>query len=125
MVLCAPGNMQSKGDGFEGTSRYAIRRFLGRGGFGLVYEAFDRQQNAVVALKTLHRAGSGALYRFKQEFRALADISHRNLVALYDLVSDGRQWFFTMELADGVDFLAYAGRRLETPVAHSSAATQT
>ncbi len=73
---------------FTGTARYAIQRRLGRGGFGVVYQAFDRQQNAIVALKMLHRPGADALFRFKREFRALAEISHPNLVALYDLVSD-------------------------------------
>ncbi len=92
---------------FAGTARYAIQRCLGRGGFGVVYQAFDRQQNAIVALKTLHRPGADALFRFKREFRALAEISHPNLVTLYELVSDGQDWFFTMELVSGVDFLTY------------------
>jgi len=83
----------------------------------VVYQAFDRQQNAVVALKTLHRTGADALYRFKREFRAQADISHPNLAALYDLVSDGGQWFFTMEMVDGLDFLRYVGRPSEQPPA--------
>ncbi|HTP32062.1 MAG TPA: protein kinase [Candidatus Acidoferrales bacterium] len=95
---------------FEGTERYLIQRRLGRGGYGVVYEAYDRRQNTLVALKTLHRAGADALYRFKREFRALADIHHPNLVALYDLVSEGEHWFFTMELLAGVDFLTWVMR---------------
>ena len=34
----------------------------------------------------------------------MADISHRNLVTLYELVSDAEEWFFTMEYLEGVDF---------------------
>lgn len=71
----------------------------------MVYRAFDRDLGAQVALKTLHRTNARSLYRFKREFRALADIAHPNLATLYELIQEESLWYFTMELVDGVDFL--------------------
>ncbi len=91
----------------ETTGRFTIRRRLGAGGMGVVYEAYDAKRDAVVALKTLRRVNPGALYLFKREFRALADVSHPNLVTLYELMVAADQWFFTMERVHGMELLAY------------------
>ena len=84
-----------------------MRQKLGSGTAGTVWEAFDEQRQQVVALKTLRHVDAAAIYRFKKEFRALADVSHRNLVQLYELLSDGDRWFFTMERVSGQTFVDY------------------
>ena len=89
---------------FQGTDRFAVRRRLGSGAYGVVYEVFDAQHGAVVALKALRRWDPSALYLFKQEFRSLADLVHPNLVSLYELLTEGDRWFFTMEFIDGRSF---------------------
>jgi tRNA A-37 threonylcarbamoyl transferase component Bud32 len=109
---------------FEGTSRFKVIRRIGAGAMGVVYEAEDRERGQRIALKTLRSADSHTLYRLKREFRALADLSHPNLVSLFELVV-GKECFFTMELIHGLDFLGYlrpstqpqgADQTLEVPV---------
>lgn len=89
---------------FEGTDRFQVLRHLGTGSFGEVYEVYDREKGVRVALKQPHIMAPDSLYYFKREFRALEDVVHPNLVALYELIGDSNQWFFTMELVVGNPF---------------------
>src|SRR5262249_34861624 len=90
---------------FKGTRRFSIRRRVGEGGMGVVYEAYDHDRETVVALKTLRNVDAQSVYRFKNEFRQLAEIEHPNLVRLGELHCEDGLWFFTMEFVEGESFL--------------------
>jgi len=98
----------------ERIGSYQLLEIIGSGGMGTVYRACDSRRGQFVALKTLSRTGAATLYRFKQEFRTFADLNHPNLVSLYELVSDGHRWAFTMELVKGRHFLNYLAHAAET-----------
>jgi serine/threonine protein kinase len=95
---------------FHGTERFEVLAPLGHGGMGAVYRARDRERRMDVALKTLLSLNAEALVAFKREFRALQDLSHPNLVTMHELFSEGHDWFFTMELVEGIGFLGYVRR---------------
>lgn len=97
----------------------------------MVFEAWDRERELRVALKTLAELSPNALYLFKEEFRGLAGIAHENLVGLYELSEHEGQYFIAMEFIDGVEFLdAVQTRAPSTPDSYRGAvleseATQT
>src|SRR5690242_84028 len=100
--------------------RFSVERALGVGAFGSVFVVWDREREQRVALKRLERADPGSIYRFKQEFRALADLVHPNLVRLHELFALDDGWCFTMDLVEGVRFDNWA-RGIDVPAGFDSA----
>jgi hypothetical protein len=96
---------------FRGNARFELVRRLGAGGMGVVWEAVDKDRNVRVALKTLRHMTADGVLRFKNEFRALQDVSHPNLVSFGELIEHEGCWFFTMEHVDGLDFLDHVRPR--------------
>lgn len=83
---------------------YEILGELGSGGMGQVYRARDSRLDGNVALKVLppHLAGSAdALARFEREAKAVAALSHPNILAIYDVGRERDQAFAVMELLEG------------------------
>jgi predicted ATPase len=97
--------------------RFELREEIGRGGAGIVYEAYDRESRAVVALKTLASMDAEEVFRLKHEFRALANLEHENFVRFEELCSVGGHLFFTMERVRGGDFIQHVrpDGRLDEP----------
>ena len=91
----------------QGHPRFTVRRPIGRGAFGVVYEAHDRDRDERVALKTLPPVDEQGARRRHEEFARLAAIRHPNVVRLDALVKHRDAWFFTMELVDGTDFVSH------------------
>lgn len=100
---------------FTGNQRFEIVRPLGTGGFGEVFEVFDRTLGSAVALKVLRRVDTGTVESFKRGFRALERLTHPNVCQTYELVFDvpSRSWLLTMELIHGEPLFDYLRERPE------------
>src|SRR5690348_15688458 len=97
--------------------RYVITRVLGEGGMGIVYAATDPELDRTVAVKVL---GAGALderlrlemeERLRREARAMAKLSHPNVVAVHDVGTHDGRVFIAMEYVEGETLAAW----LEAP----------
>lgn len=89
--------------------RYWLRKELGAGGMGVVYEGYDPDLERPVAVKLLHAAFDRE--RLSREARALAKVSHPNVVAVFDVGTFGARAFIAMELVDGVTLRAWIAER--------------
>jgi serine/threonine protein kinase len=82
--------------------RYTDLKLLGQGGMGAVYRARDPSLDRTVAIKVMLDATPEFLQRFEREARAIARLSHPNVVQVYDFGQDESGWpYFVMELVQG------------------------
>jgi tetratricopeptide (TPR) repeat protein/predicted Ser/Thr protein kinase len=98
--------------------RYEILKVLGEGGMGTVYKANDRELNRVIALKTIRPRLAHDLdiiQRFKQELILARQVTHRNVVRIYDLGEADGIKFITMEYIDGEPLIEVLKRRGKLP----------
>lgn len=86
--------------------RYVINQKIGTGGMADVYEATDSVLDRPVAVKVLHpqfALEENFVARFRQEAQAVANLSHPNIVSVYDWGSEDNTYFIVMEHLDGRD----------------------
>jgi serine/threonine protein kinase len=94
--------------------RYAVGRFLGAGGMGLVYQAEHRLMGRPVAIKVIHRElirHPRVVERFHQEVKAAARLSHPNIVTAFDADQAGDAHFLVMEFVDGISLARLVARK--------------
>lgn len=89
----------------ETVHRYVVLYELGVGGMGVVYAAYDPELDRKVALKLLHpHASSRGRARLLREAKAIASLSHPNVVTVHDVGTYEGHVFVAMEFVDGVTF---------------------
>ncbi len=98
--------------------RYEILKRLGEGGMGAVYKARDHELDRIVALKVIRPELAGhpdILRRFKQELILSRQVTHKNVVRIFDLgTADGRK-FITMDFIEGQDLKSILNERGKLP----------
>jgi len=102
--------------------RYEILKSLGEGGMGAVYKARDHELDRLVALKVIRPELAGhpdILRRFKQELILARQVTHKNVVRIFDLgTADGRK-FITMDFIEGRDLKSILNERGRIPAAEA------
>jgi hypothetical protein len=90
--------------------RYTLGPQLGKGAMGVVYQAWDNVLDRKIAMKQLTLVLSGDeeyVSRFRREAKALARLTHANVVQVYDLIEDGCHLWMTLEYVDGGNLASY------------------
>ena len=85
-------------------NRYQIIKKIGDGGMAFVYQAKDKLLNRIVAVKVLRPEfvdDKDFLAKFKREAEAVANITHPNIVNVYDVGQEGKVHYIVMEYVDG------------------------
>src|SRR5882724_2255484 len=86
--------------------RYEVLQILGEGGMGAVYKARDVELNRMVALKVIRpdlATNQSIIDRFKQELLLATQVTHKNVIRIYDLSEADGMKFITMEFVEGED----------------------
>ena len=94
--------------------RYEILELIGSGGMANVYKARCHRLNRLVAIKILKSDladNADFRRRFRDESRAVAQLSHANIVSVYDVSTSGETEYIVMELIDGITLKQYMERR--------------
>ena len=95
-------------------NRYEILELIGSGGMANVYKAKCHRLNRLVAIKILKNEladNTEFRRRFRDESRAVAQLSHANIVSVYDVSTSGDTEYIVMELIDGITLKQYMERR--------------
>jgi len=94
--------------------RYEVLELIGVGGMALVYKAYDTIDDRVVAIKILKDeflSNEEFIRRFKNESKAIAILSHPNIVKVYDVSFGDRIQYIVMEYIDGITLKEYIGQQ--------------
>jgi len=81
--------------------KFALLQELGRGGFGVVYKAWQADLERTVALKFLHSDSEESGERFIREARIAANLAHPNITAIYEAGKHEGKLYITMQYVDG------------------------
>ena len=103
-------NMNDKYIGKRLDGRYEIISHIGEGGMADVYKAVDVLDNKTVAVKILKKEfaeNEEFLRRFRNESKAIAVLSHPNIVKIYDVGFTEKLQFIVMEYIDGITLREY------------------